>query len=458
MKHFFLTLILAIGSSLTFAQSEFWGVNSSGGANAWGTIYKMDFDGSNYTVMHNFDFTYGGTPMGNLVKASDGNLYGTCFDGGSWASCTIYRIDPTSGVFTHLWDFDIATGDFPMGGMVDYNNKVYGCSWSGGTGGAGVIYYWDYVLNSYGTVHDFNGTDGSSLIGEPLLVGTKLYGTASGGGSFAAGTLFEFDIPTSSFGTLHEFNGTEGSAPEGGLILADDGKLYGMTKQGGTADDGGVLYSYDPSGSTFEVLYEFDPAAGYGPRGKLLEGSDGLLYGLTASQTASNGHLFSFDRSTGNITWLHSFSSTDGSTPYGDLAEFGNTLYGVTYAGGATNDGVHFKYDLISGTYTKTRDLDASTGTKPMYGNYILLGVDPSKIEEQHISSVRLYPTVSDGNINLSDFTSGTLQVTDLSGKVFFSSALTGPATSIDLELSAGAYLWHFEDGVSQRSGKLVIR
>jgi uncharacterized repeat protein (TIGR03803 family) len=458
MKNFYLAFLILFFSSTALAQSEFWGVNTTGGASNWGTIYKMDFDGSDYTVMHDFDFTYGGTPMGSLAMASDGNLYGTCYDGGSWASCTIYRIDPTSGVFTHLWDFDITTGDFPMGGVVDYDNKMYGFAWSGGTSMVGVIYYWDYVAGTYAVAHNFNGTDGSSIYSEPLLIGSKLYGAASSGGAYSVGCIFEFDIATSTMTTLHSFNSVDGSTPMGGLILADNGKLYGMTSTGG-ADNLGVIYSYDPATATFDAVYDFATTEGNSPTGRLLQGADGLLYGMTSVHNgASTGTIFSFDPITENISWLHTFDGANGGAPSGDLAQYGDVLYGVTSSGGSSNGGTHFQYNLTSDLFTKTRDLDATTGTNPTYGNYILLGVDPSEIDETQTSALRLYPTVSDGNITLSDFTNGTLRVTDLSGKICHSELLTGPSANVNLDVSAGTYLWQFNDGTSGQSGKLVIR
>ena len=43
----------------------------------------------------------------------------------------------------------------------------------------------------------------------------------------------------------------------GSLIQASDGKLYGMTSHGGS-NGYGVIFSFDPSTSTYTKLKDFD--------------------------------------------------------------------------------------------------------------------------------------------------------------------------------------------------------
>jgi uncharacterized repeat protein (TIGR03803 family) len=53
------------------------------------------------------------------------------------------------------------------------------------------------------------------------------------GGSSGYGVIFSFDPSSSTYTKLIDFVGINGSDPDGSLIQANDGKLYGTTLQGG---------------------------------------------------------------------------------------------------------------------------------------------------------------------------------------------------------------------------------
>jgi uncharacterized repeat protein (TIGR03803 family) len=90
----------------------------SGGTNNAGTIFKIKKDGSTFTVLHNFSSaTEGDRPQGDLIQASDGNFYGTCYGGGSGGVGTIFKMktDGTYSVLHHLiWTTD---GSNPYGSL-----------------------------------------------------------------------------------------------------------------------------------------------------------------------------------------------------------------------------------------------------------------------------------------------------------------------------------------------------
>jgi uncharacterized repeat protein (TIGR03803 family) len=52
--------------------------------------------------------------------------------------------------------------------------------------------------------------------------------------------------------------------PRGSLMQASDGKLYGMTSEGGSTNQG-VIFSFDPSSSTFTKLQDYTGANGANP-------------------------------------------------------------------------------------------------------------------------------------------------------------------------------------------------
>ena len=77
----------------------------------------------------------------------------------------------------------------------------------------------------------------------------KLYGTYTGGSD--SGVIFSFDPSASTYTKLHDFVGTDGASPKSSLMQASDGKLYGMTTGGGSSNLG-VIFSYDISSSLIQ--------------------------------------------------------------------------------------------------------------------------------------------------------------------------------------------------------------
>jgi len=93
-----------------------------GGANGWGTVFKITPKGT-LTTLHSFAGTptEGGYPSAGLVQGTDGNFYGTTLHGGTstcFEGCgTVFRITP-SGTFTTLHTFGGAEGALPMAGLI----------------------------------------------------------------------------------------------------------------------------------------------------------------------------------------------------------------------------------------------------------------------------------------------------------------------------------------------------
>src|SRR6185295_1267809 len=149
--------------------------------------------------------------------------------------------------------------------------------------------------------------------------------------------------------------GAFGLAPASSLIQAHDGKFYGMVVSGG-ADNFGSIYSYDPLSGVYTLLKSLSDIDGRYPTGSLLEASDGKLYGMTnGGSSDNNGILFSYDPQTSICTKLYDFlsyaASNDGTFPYGSLIQGSDgKLYGVTCAGGEDNGGAIFSFDINMAT------------------------------------------------------------------------------------------------------------
>ena len=137
-----------------------------------------------------------------------------------------------------------------------------------------------------------------------MLRTENFYGTTFNGGANDAGIIFSFDPATSTYLILYDFDNVNGARPSGSLIQAKDGKLYGMSSFGG-ALNAGVIFSFDPVTSVYSKLFDFDNDNGANPSGSLLQTADGKMYGMTAQGGVEGlGVIFSFDPSSLIVTKL----------------------------------------------------------------------------------------------------------------------------------------------------------
>ena len=146
--------------------------------------------------------------------------------------------------------------------------------------------------------------------------------------------------------SLHSFKGgaSDGAQPNGPLLQASDGNFYGTTRGGGRSGCNvgcGVVYKLTPSGEV-SVLYAFgaSPSDGDRPLGRLIQGRDGALYGVTSSGGAYGGGTAFRVTLGGTYSVLHSFgaSPSDGVVPVGSLVEASDgSFYGATASGGANH-------------------------------------------------------------------------------------------------------------------------
>lgn len=355
------------------------------------------------TVLYSFaGATDGASPYGSLTKSGDGNLYGVTHEGGSFDGGTVFKITP-NGAMTTLYSFGGSTADgyMPIGNLLQGpDGNFYGMTNAGGLG-LGVIFKitpdgTETVLHSFTTSEGY--PQGSLIQGND----DNLYGMTAilTGGSQDLGTLFkitldgsmtvlysfgnhgsyiEFEPPQGSLAQdsegnlygatsiryldqssifkialdgirtgLYAFgtNANDGDNPADGLIQGRDGNFYGMTTAGGSEGYGTVFKMTTDGVET--VLYSFGSNAKDGayPYGKLIQGDNGYLYGMTKEGGKHGfGTVFKITPD-GSETVLYSFgsSSGDGLSPQGSLIQGGDgNLYGMTSGGGSYHLGTVFK-------------------------------------------------------------------------------------------------------------------
>src|ERR1017187_7800866 len=76
------------------------------------------------TTLHSFDSTDGAYPFAGLFQASDGNFYGTTYNGGTNNEGTVFKITP-SGTLVWVYSFcsqpNCTDGALPVGGLIQYS-------------------------------------------------------------------------------------------------------------------------------------------------------------------------------------------------------------------------------------------------------------------------------------------------------------------------------------------------
>ncbi len=304
----------------------------------------------------------GREPYGRLAEGPDGCLYGTTVAGGV-AHGTIYR--ECSGVSTTLYMFRGSDGSYPEAGLTFGTDRLlYGTTRLGGASNLGTIFRFNPSTLVLTTLHVFGSANGGESKAE-LTEGSdgRLYGVTSVGGSANMGTVFSIDKSGSGFALLRSFTGTNGRAPTGTLIQGSDGFWYGTTSLGG-ASGLGTIFRVSSTG-TLTTLYSFTGATGSVPRAGLTRGTDGYMYGTTVAGGASGqGTVYRVDLS-GRVSLLRSFSGTNGANPYAELIQStdGN-FYGTTAFGGASSMGVIFKIDA-AGNLTVLKSLSTTDGSRP---------------------------------------------------------------------------------------------
>ncbi len=278
---------------------------------------------------------------------------------------------------------------------LDLNTRLVSTTQLGGNAGRGTIVAVDAdwgTNTSQQVLHEFDSTIGFKPSGQLLPVADGfLYGTTSRGGAFDRGSIYRIKPDGSDFSTLHTFDITNGGEPYGGLIQASDGDLYGTTASGGL-DNFGTVFRIKTNGSGFTKLHDFNGANGQNPYGRLIQATNGYLYGTTVGGGVNSvGTIFRIRTDGTGFELLYSFDEVGGNSSYGGLTQAANgKLYGAAYGGGGTGEwvGSVFRIELDGSAYTKLHTFDnGEDGKNPLYGGYLTQGRDGSLYGTTHSAS-----------------------------------------------------------------------
>lgn len=342
-------------SSLYFDGTFLYGTTDLGGMYYSGTLFKVKPDGTDFSVLHEFNSAQGITPR--CAPIMNGiYLYGTAIAGGTFGGGVIYRIGTDGSGFTVIHHFSGGIGGSkPIGNLISESGYFYGTTYDDGPYNLGIIYRIKTDGTGFQILQNFSGiSTGSSPLSGLKFDSGFLYGTTSAGGISDHGVIFKIDTAGNDFLKLHDFSGTDGQQSMAGLVF-DGIYLYGNCRYGGTSN-WGTLFRIKPDGTDFNILFSFNESTGCHPQGDLL--LDGaVLYGTAVDEGDSlGGTVFKINIDGGGFEKLKDFSwmSDLGTDPMAGVITDGNFLYGTCSVGGANFVGTVYKICMYHPTAVAT--------------------------------------------------------------------------------------------------------
>ncbi|MEM6524133.1 MAG: choice-of-anchor tandem repeat GloVer-containing protein [Bacteroidota bacterium] len=389
---------------LTLIGNDLYGSTSNGGLNSLGSIYKLSTTNNSFSLVYSFS---GDGPSGDFTLVDANKLIGATetfiyeydlttdtfaelytFEGEEYFTSELITVNsgellgtmPDFGFSGSIFSFDLQAnqvdhkvllnqtllGERPSSGLTLHSNGLYyGVTRNGGEFGfPGAFYEYNAAINQVKVLHAFNDNEGFFPVGELTEVNNgKLYGVTSNGGASSGGIIFSYDPNSSSYTIELEFDNTTGRTPQNGMILADNGNLYGTTLNNGSSNFG-TLYEFNPQSGSITTLINFDRFTNGRIPQKIMQASDGKLYGITNLGGANlNGLLYSYDLSNSIFTVEHDFAAI--RSGIGQLVQDGNLLYGITAGGGSNNTGTIFSYNIQDVLFSVEHEFVEGTGVVP---------------------------------------------------------------------------------------------
>lgn len=305
-------------------------------------------------------------------------IYGTTASGGLSSQGVMFKYTPTPNMETVV-NFGNSAAPYkaainssaerPVGSLLySSDGLIYGVSAWGGNFGSGTIYGYNPLMDTIGVLYSFDYNSGHEPTGGLYqdALGT-FYGVTEMGGTYYGGVIYSYVPTTGAYTLMKELDMTSGTGPNAKLMEHSDGYLFGTTNNG-AANQNGSLFYISKTGSPFVKALSFSSTTGYGVYGALCEASNAKLYGFARNGGTNNfGTIFEFDPNTEVFTVVYNFDSINGSRPQGGALFLNGKIYGIAAQGGTYDQGTIFEYDIASGTFTKLFDFDGTAnGASPM--------------------------------------------------------------------------------------------
>ena len=155
-------------TTLVAADNHLFGTAEGGPWPPKGTIFKSAIDTDDLEVIHTFNGTDGAGPRGALVATTDQWLYGTTYQGGDHGLGTVFRMDYNGQSFTLIHSFSGVSGANSTAGLIQAaDGRLYGTAGGGPFGGHGVIFR---LSNAQIAVNEVAPSSGPGAAGAALTI------------------------------------------------------------------------------------------------------------------------------------------------------------------------------------------------------------------------------------------------------------------------------------------------
>lgn len=379
-----------------------------------GGYFSLTTTGANFQS-YEYDLDGSVNPVAPFILGFDGNLYGSTYNGGANGDGSIFTVAPGSPLAfpNQMYSFGNTNGDpdgrFPVAAIYQApDGSLYITTSFGGTYDAGTVD--KFTLNNGVLILDWtasfnDGTNGSDPMGPVIMASDGyLYGTTIAGGDDENGNIYQIDPSTGNITDVYDFTGeSDGAEPQCGLLLAQDGYLYGTAEVGGNDTGNGTIYRYS-----------LDPLLTTVTPNPVTAGNTNLTITVTGadfnanSTVLWNGTALTTTFTPGNYTQLTA------AVPAALVANPGTATVVVQNADGGTSAPVTVDIDAPPAiTSISPTDVPASDPVSPLTidGADFIAG-DTVVVGEDTLTPTSISPTVITVNVPASDvFTAGTVNV-----------------------------------------------
>ncbi|MBI4326948.1 MAG: hypothetical protein HY674_17040 [Chloroflexi bacterium] len=353
---------------------------SAGGESRLGNVFRLRKDGSDYEMLHEFRNSVDGKYPVVLIEGTDGALYGATQSGGRYVDRwgegggTLFKLNKDGRDYKALHPFgDGSDGRSPSALVQGREGVLYGITdWIGTADGIGTAFRLNNDGTGYGVLHRFTGGKDGLLPVAGVVDGGD--GALYGATSFGPGTVFRLGKDGITYTVVHQFevNPEFNSWGLNGVIQASDGVFYGTSSRYSFETVGpGSVFRINADGTGYRILYtfEYDQSFCCGARpSRLIEGSDGALYGTTWGWAGDD--VFRISKDGSSYAMLHRFE--EGHAEPGVVEGKDGALYGTACCLYTGFPAIAFSYvyrvNRDGSGFSVVRALDGVTNSATAYG------------------------------------------------------------------------------------------